>query len=120
MREIKFRLWCKEKKEWEQNLWTLTPDGRIFDMQRNCLYKNNGNHILMQFTGLYDKSGKEIYEGDIGKTDFANMIVSYQKDWGTYILSETLYDVFEFWVINAYKGELEVIGNIYENPELIL
>ena len=66
MREIKFRVWCKNKNEWESDYWHLTPDGQMIDVLHNQPLKHD-NHVLMQYTGLKDKNGKEIYEGDIVK-----------------------------------------------------
>jgi len=53
MREIKFRAWDKDLHKM-YNKWTVIPD-------------DDRSHILMQYTGLKDKNGKEIYEGDIVK-----------------------------------------------------
>ena len=105
-REIKFRAWIDNKMlEWE-NL--LTNSLWIFN-------NASGMWIFMQFTGLLDKVGKEIYEGDIvlkhdGKTK-----------------AKVLYGTDRFYLEPVWYGEAEdgafqavkVIGNIYENPELL-
>lgn len=98
MREIKFRAWNEVKNQME-----------------NDVYKDY--HNLMQYTGLKDKNGKEIYEGDgfyfyndfryVGFEDGA--FFTYKKN-GTQ--QESLY--FCLLYINV-----EIIGNIYENPELL-
>lgn len=65
---------------------------------------------LMQYTGLQDKNGKEIYEGDVLQDDkkFAGAFV---VDWNT---------MFDHSNWNSSRGNVfEIIGNIYENPELI-
>ena len=76
------------------------------------------NDILMQFTGLLDKNGTKIYEGDIVNVicrfDRANMVVCYENCQFVLRISEKI----------GYKHlvdmmNLEVIGNIYENPELL-
>ena len=81
--------------------------------------------VLMQSTGLRDKNGKEIFEGDILRvTNLSSWleVVSFNEDKATFVSKETkrkveetpLYDLF-----NTDIFEVEIIGNIYENPELL-
>lgn len=96
-------------------------------------YKEGCDHVFMQFTGLTDKHGKEIYEGDVVKQRFVNFS---HDDIDNPLAEKTIerisfieYRNHGFWV-NAedfgYEGEdlwdwnlIEVIGNIFEHPELI-
>jgi len=138
-REIKFRAWDRRLKRFSLD-FLISPNGRI------CLnfsgdYVNTGDIDddieLMQYTGLKDKNGKEIYEGDI--------VRGFEKEAGFPPYDSTLPRAIEFrdgcWCFNANrydegdwirfgfwthsnKGkttlkQLEVIGNIYENPELV-
>lgn len=76
------------------------------------------NPILMQYTGLKDKNGKEIYEGDIlstGNLESGHRIVEvYFKDGCFYTKDES----FKKWRVAGWRTT-EIIGNIYENPELL-
>ena len=63
---------------------------------------------IMQYTGLKDKNGIDIYEGDI------------IKNWDTiYIVKYEIYDNMQGFSIDSDDFNLEIIGNIYENPELL-
>jgi uncharacterized phage protein (TIGR01671 family) len=107
MREIKFRCWFRGPDIMGKvtNL-KGSNDGYLFDGVvaecfiggRQVFYEAYQNFDLMQYTGLHDKNGKEIYEGDI-------------VTWG----NETNLRGME----DGYNRDIEVIGNIYENPELI-
>jgi uncharacterized phage protein (TIGR01671 family) len=131
MREIKFRAWDKEYKkmmEWGKQLKGLSQNGIKTVMSYNsedgwsdCY--NLKDIELMQYTGLKDKNGKEIYEGDIVKY-FDNkehiVVVENIKELGTGMYLKRVgsgYYTLNPSVIRDY--EVEVIGNIYENKELL-
>lgn len=117
MREIKFRAWDKEKKEMTANfnfkemcfkgIWGLFP------------YLENFNpDYLMQYTGLKDKNGKEIYEGDIVEVqDMHHQRLEVLSREGRYIRRYINGNTRDLHTINS--SWLLVIGNIYENPELL-
>ena len=133
-REIKFRAWDKEeKKMWAWgNIQIASPIG---DSSKTVVYIRIGQEclpcpelILMQYTGLKDKNGKEIYEGDIlllgTMTGAANSLLP-GRYWIEYFcdgfklthksFGETMYrNAGEFPC-----GTTEVIGNVYETPELL-
>ena len=121
MREIKFRAWVKKEKEMTKVLALETRDYATL----NVLYNDNSKCTLgmfaveiMQYTGLKDKNGKEIYEGDIvilNDTEEENRCVVEYK-YGSYILADG--DLRED-LSNVEERFLEVVGNIYENKNLL-
>ena len=112
-REIKFRAWSKEG--------LFTDDGcpgMIEDITSLCLfYKiwHDDNFIKMQYTGLKDKNGEEIYEGDLFRWANNNCFIEYVAP----VLQLTSSDNSWWGNLNCILIGREIIGNIYENPELL-
>lgn len=141
MREIKFRAWDKNKKEmcivdrltfmFETEIGIMAEvidgDPKNPDWRRMAMPEE---FELMQFTGLLAKNGKEIYEGDILKR-FAEVNEDYGYDlvkvqWNNdrcYWELERANDHAHYWGYisgsHAREGRYEVVGNIYENPDLL-
>ncbi len=135
-REIKFRAWDKKRKNMSRvgsvEFIDKSPEQRpgvnVFtdeDKIRNDHWIDAENAVLMQYTGLKDKNGKEIYEGDVLEL-WGISIVVWNEDAccfqyayhaigrGTSTggrMTNTLY--------KHKEKDYEIIGNIYENPELI-
>ena len=120
-REIKFRIWADNKfynkclvgntNHTNDEKWTCPMVW--LEKQKEWVHCDNG--IICQYTGLDDKNGKEIYEGDIVK--YENMIGKIMFFHGGFILSD--FEETEEWELGVINEETEVIGNIYDNPELL-
>jgi uncharacterized phage protein (TIGR01671 family) len=120
MREIKFRAWDGEVMHQDWLVLTKESSGEV----STCRLSKRGVEV-MQFTGLHDKNDKEIYEGDVAAWIERGMKnckvigqVSWYKDGWT---AEGFYDGSQDEPGRAFSenAELEILGNIYENPELL-
>lgn len=115
MREIKFRAWDKKRKRMFA-VTTLNASGAVsVFIDDDGLYLLPAEQIeLMQYTGLKDKNGKEIYEGDIVKSGpYCGKPIVFEE--GRYWLGEEPDDLFT----SSVRWDIEIIGNIHENPELL-
>ncbi|WP_338964778.1 YopX family protein [Fusobacterium nucleatum] len=124
MREIKFRAWHKEKKIMGEVLGIdiLHKETFFSNEDVDCYEHTDFKDIeLMQYTGLYDKNEKEIYEGDIVKlrANHGIGVVKYYDEWGAFVVEYIKSKPLAVLGMNYYKENIEVLGNIYKNPELL-
>ncbi|WP_455010842.1 YopX family protein [Mogibacterium timidum] len=135
MREIKFRAWDKEHKEWAN--YSITDNKLEFYAKRIDRWKldQKGRRIVLsQYTGLKDKNDREIYEGDIliskaseNPKDHKMWLVSYQD--GGFVIDykhkpkdrrkRSKCETEILCEDNIWLYGMEVKSNIYENPELL-
>lgn len=111
MRTIKFRAW--DKKEKRMYPWNSIDLRLWIQFFENIL----GNFEIMQYTGLTDCLGKEIYEGDI--VVFDNIKGDVRFNDGSFVIGEHEFISMKFGEKGWHWELVEIIGNIYEHPELI-
>jgi uncharacterized phage protein (TIGR01671 family) len=139
---FKFRAWDKERKEMRQvrlmdwSDWWVTTGGTWERLpaleygERNSFNnEETDRHILMQYTGLVDRNGKDIYEGDIIKGEAITWSDSGHYAGTRVTLGIVKYDHARFYLEDketSARPDLamgsayhEIIGNIYEHPELL-
>ena len=132
MREIKFRAWHKKYKWFGQVVWLDIPHNNTENPKLGVVTKDippDGwdadefelkEAILMQYTGLKDENGVEIYEGDIVKltleTDLQDDTCKVMFGRGYFGVTA---DDFEYEPLFLHAGTCKVVGNIYANPELL-
>lgn len=134
MRDLKFRVWNKKRREWLlgyefESLGGFSMLGEVQMMGAYAALLTSyfpdriDEIVLMQFTNLKDVEGKEIYEGDV--LEWEDAFKQHQKD---YVLWNEEYG---WWSLSKDSGSalgtrkikgrspIKIIGNIYENPELL-
>ena len=127
MREIIFRGKRIDNGEWVEgyfvNLWLMHyQKHQPIITDNNAVSYDVDPSTVGQYTGLTDKNGKRIFEGDIVKTDkFSEpnkqYIIKYNLQFGAFI-GQDRYNLY-FVTFDGDSGEFEVIGNIHDNPELL-
>jgi uncharacterized phage protein (TIGR01671 family) len=125
MREIMFRAWDtkngqdQEELDWNDNIpemldWSWHRDSTFNFFNEPYRFK------VMQFTGLQDKDGKYVYEGDIIRVEGGTLFKVYYSDTSACYRVERIRDGWHFDLKELFPiGCWEVVGNIYETPELL-
>jgi hypothetical protein len=111
MREIKFRYWDSFLKQmYYSDYW-------IWEEWQGAIQQTTPDRITMQFTGMLDKSGKEIYEGDIlDRKGIPCEVYWHDHEWRLAPRGERQFDKTPPFL---FVRSMEVIGNVWENCDLI-
>ena len=125
MRELKFRVWDnKNKKFLPESHFAILGSGKVIvtlsGYYEHFTNKTQDDYVVQQYTGLQDSKGNDIYEGDIVKAtsdqyDNENFVGKVILDEGCFLTWINKNDIREVWS----GDDIEVIGNIFENKELL-
>lgn len=133
-RKIKFRAWIEKGCESKMGEVTSINLDEVYINYIVCNEQNEieiiglayfDEYVLLQYTGLKDKNGKEIYEGDILKYNFPYDGRLKHTSPVTYLETQASFGVIDFYGNNIPLYDIpanncfEIIGNIYENPEFL-
>jgi uncharacterized phage protein (TIGR01671 family) len=119
-REIKFRGKRLDTGEWEYGYY-------VKRLSHSTIYVDEGTPLAKvdpktvgEYTGLHDRNGVEIWEGDIVRDDIiaTNQVVFWESDFAVFKLGARGEQTQPDKLNNLWAEDCEVIGNIYENPEL--
>ena len=129
----KFRAWDGAKKEMFKDTFAITESGQVVVVEQEFVtsppdYVFVDHLVIMQSTGLFDRNGQEIFEGDIVTDGDMISDIKYHQTLGFYMIGKYGFSVpfgqgvdveyFEEFAVHVSKT-FEVVGNIYENQELL-
>ena len=128
----KFRAWDTTKKEMFKDTFAITESGQVVVVEQESVvcppdYVFVDHLVIMQSTGLFDRNNKEIFEGDIITNGKDVMCMKRHNTLGFYVEQKGKVEfIADSAVLEEFEEDakeiadiLEIIGNVYENPELL-
>lgn len=118
---LKFKVWDKQKQVFLKDVF-ISQKGELYhDFELAIVHLNAENKIIARFTGLHDKNGTEIYEGDVVKINNDFYWVAWNGCFSSFFMKnldkEKQYN--DLYFLNRDYKKAEIIGNIYENEEFL-
>lgn len=127
MTTLKFRAWDKKCNEMFKDTFAITESGQVIIVEQESVFDTpdyvfTDDLIIMQSTGLFDEYGKEIFDGDILHTPDNELAKVFWNDDLAGWFVDFLYEIAELSEvadIQSNRSICAIVGNIYENPELM-
>ena len=126
MKELKFRIWDKERETFLNNVF-IGSDGTLYQFSKDTIfgtaitYLDSENKKILQYTGLHDKNGKEIFEGDIIKIKDETYRITWNGCFSSFDMTniDKAKQYKDLYILNRDYQQSEIVGNIYRNRKLL-
>ena len=126
MKELKFRVWDKERETFLNNVF-IGSDGTLYQFSKDTIFGtaitflDSENKKILQYTGLHDKNGKEIFEGDIIKIKDETYRITWNGCFSSFDMTniDKTKQYKDLYILNRDYQKSEIVGNIYQNRELL-
>lgn len=125
---LRFRAWLKKKQEMDNEIDHISwLEDELYCIGDGITYMVSAEDlVLMQSTGLKDKNGKEIFDGDVFEIEdegevLGNVKLTWDKERAVFMIEGISVDVIVPFheIVSDEDYSYRVVGNIYENPELL-
>lgn len=126
MKELKFRVWDKEREAFLNNVF-IDSEGKLYQFSKGTIfgivitYLDSENKNISKFTGLHDKNGKEIFEGDIIKIKDETYRITWNGCFSSFDMTniDKAKQYKDLYILNKDYEKSEIVGNIYQNRDLL-